>query len=259
MTVVDPHMVMSVLGIAIAGGLIGLDRTAVGQFMISQPIVAGPLAGWLLGDATTGLLVGAALELIWILDMPVGAFVPADSTAAAIGATAIAILGNPGGVYAPGVGFSILLTVILSPITMMADQVARQFNARLVHAAQSASGPDLRTRIARAHVSGIGVFFLKSLAVYLAFIPVGIVAARLFLAMPDPFHRAMALFVKLLPLMGAALAARRLSMKAVDLFLLGGFVVAVLMGQMFQAPALVILPLAVAGGLLGVRYRERRS
>jgi len=259
MTFVDPHTVLSALGIAIAGGLIGLDRTAVGQFMISQPIVAGPFTGWLLGDATTGLLVGAALELIWILDMPVGAFVPADSTAAAIGATAIAILGNPGGVYVPGVGFSILLTVILAPITMMADQVARQFNSRLADAAQSASGPDLRKRIARAHVSGIGVFFLKSLAVYLAFIPVGIAAVRLFLAMPDPFHRAMALFVKLLPLMGVALAARKLSMKAVDLFLLGGFILAVLMGQMFQAPALVILPLAVAGGLLGARYRDRRS
>jgi mannose/fructose/N-acetylgalactosamine-specific phosphotransferase system component IIC len=259
MAFVDAHMVLAAVGTAIVGGIIGLDRTAVGQFMISQPIVAGPFVGWMLGDATTGLLVGAALELIWILDMPVGSFVPADSTVAAISATAIAILGSPGDVHLPVAGFSILLTVILAPITMIADQVARQFNSRLAHAALSASGPDLRKRLGWSHVSGVGVFFLKSLVVYLVFIPVGIVIVRLFHGMPDPSHRAMALFIKLLPLIGAALAARKLSMKAVDLFLLGGFAIAALMGLVFQAPAVVVLLLAVAGGWLGAGYRARWS
>ena len=94
MPVFDTHMVLAILFIAIVGGLIGLDRTAVGQFMVSQPIVAAPFTGWLLGDPAAGLVIGAALELIWVLDVPVGTFVPADSTISAVFATAVAALGS---------------------------------------------------------------------------------------------------------------------------------------------------------------------
>ena len=81
---------------ALAGGVIGLDRTAAGQFMVSQPIVAGPLTGLILGDVMAGLLIGALLELIWVMDVPVGTFVPANQTVAAVAATAIAVIGSGG-------------------------------------------------------------------------------------------------------------------------------------------------------------------
>ena len=51
--------------------LLGLDRTAALQIMISRPLVAGPLVGLLLGDALTGLTVGMLLELLWLCRMPV--------------------------------------------------------------------------------------------------------------------------------------------------------------------------------------------
>ncbi len=69
----------------------------------------------------------------------------------------------------------------------------------------------------------------------------------------------MSLFVKLLPLVGAALVVRKLSMRTVDLFFLSGFVIAVVAGMLFHAPAIVIVLLTVTGGWLGARYRERRS
>ena len=121
----DFSMVFAITGVALAGGLIGLDRTAAGQFMISQPIVAAPLAGWLLGDAAAGLVIGAMLELIWVLDMPVGGFVPADATVSAVTATAVAVLTCPDGVPRSVLGFSILLSVGTVPFTMMADTYAR--------------------------------------------------------------------------------------------------------------------------------------
>jgi len=52
---------------------------------------------------------------------------------------------------------------------------------------------------------------------------------------------------------------RKLSMKTVDLFLLSGFMIAAMAGQLFHAPALIIILLSVTGGWLGARYRERRS
>ena len=104
MQMFDPHTVLAVLGIAIAGGIIGLDRTAAGQFMISQPIVAGPLTGWLLGDPTAGIVIGASMELVWLLDMPIGTFVPADATIGTISAAAAAALGSPAGASLPDSG-----------------------------------------------------------------------------------------------------------------------------------------------------------
>ncbi len=172
----DSHMILMIVGIALAGGLIGLDRTAVGQFMISQPIVAGPLTGWILGDAVAGFVIGAVLELIWVLDMPIGSFVPADATISTVSATAIAALGSPGGSSLPVVGFSILLTTAMVPATMKADDIIRHWNSRLADALVIAPGPDMRRALVRAHLSGLPVFFLKSFVLCLVFLPAGIAA-----------------------------------------------------------------------------------
>jgi PTS system mannose-specific IIC component len=259
MPVLDAHMVLAVVGIALIGGLIGLDRTAVGQFMISEPIVAAPLTGWILGDPIAGTIIGVVLELIWVLDMPIGAFVPADATISAVSATAIAVLGSTGNAPLPVIGFSILLTAAMVPVTMRADGIVRHWNSRLADAVTTGPGPDTGRRLARAHLSGLPVFFMKSFLLYLVFLPLGLAAVSAFNYMPEKVHRAMSLFVKLLPLVGVALVVRKLSMKTVDLFLLSGFMIAAMAGQLFHAPALIIILLSVTGGWLGARYRERRS
>jgi PTS system mannose-specific IIC component len=259
MPLFDTHIVLTIVGIALLGGIIGLDRTAVGQIMISQPIVAAPLIGLTLGDATTGLIVGAALELIWLLDMPVGAFVPADSTVAAVFATAIAILGSPGGERLSLTGFSLLLTVLLAPVTMRADTVIRNFNSRLGQRILAPSGEPLGTILSRAHRAGLWVFFMKFFVLYLLLIPAGMIAVRLFTYAPETYHRAMIFYVKVLPLLGAALVVRKLSMKTVDRFLLAGFVLVAVLVQFVHAPALMIMLLIITGASLGARYRERHA
>ena len=259
MPVLDAHMVLAVVGIALIGGLIGLDRTAVGQFMISEPIVAAPLTGWMLGDPVAGTIIGVVLELIWVLDMPIGAFVPADATISAVSATAIAALGSAGNAPLPVIGFSILLTVAMVPATMRADDIVRHWNSRLADAVMTGPGLDTGRRLARAHLSGLPVFFMKSFLLYLVFLPLGLAAVSAFNHLPENVHRAMSLFVKLLPLIGVALVVRKLSMKTVDLFLLSGFMIAAMAGHLFQAPAVIIILLAVTGGWLGARYLERHS
>jgi mannose/fructose/N-acetylgalactosamine-specific phosphotransferase system component IIC len=255
----DIHLILTIVGISLLGGVIGLDRTAVGQIMISQPIVVAPLIGWILGDATTGLIVGAVLELIWLLDVPVGAFVPADSTVAAVFATAIAILGSPVSDRLSLTGFSVLLTVVLAPMTMVADKVIRKYNSRLAQSIQDPSREALGTRLSRAHLTGLWVFFLKFFVLYLFFIPTGMIAVQLFSRAPELYHRAMVFYIKVLPLLGASLVVRRLSMKTVDHFLLGGFVIVAVLIPLVHAPVLIVLVLAGTGVWLGARYRERRS
>jgi len=57
---------------AVAGSLIELDKDAVGQFMISRPIVFAPIAGFLFGRPGLGLELGALYELFGLAELPVG-------------------------------------------------------------------------------------------------------------------------------------------------------------------------------------------
>lgn len=65
--------IADLLPIAILGGLLGLDVVSFPQAMISRPLVAATLAGGLVGDAMSGMLIGATLELIALETLPFGA------------------------------------------------------------------------------------------------------------------------------------------------------------------------------------------
>jgi mannose/fructose/N-acetylgalactosamine-specific phosphotransferase system component IIC len=64
---------VSLIPLALLGGLLGLDVVSFPQAMISRPLVASTLAGALAGDTAAGLLLGAALELIALETLPFGA------------------------------------------------------------------------------------------------------------------------------------------------------------------------------------------
>jgi PTS system mannose-specific IIC component len=71
------------------GTLVGLDLVSMPQAMISRPLVAGALAGAMLGDLGTGLQLGVIFELFQYDILPMGAvrypeYGPA--TVAAVGA-----------------------------------------------------------------------------------------------------------------------------------------------------------------------------
>ena len=59
--------------LALLGGVLGLDVVSFPQAMISRPLVAATLGGALLGQPSSGLLLGAALELIALETLPFGA------------------------------------------------------------------------------------------------------------------------------------------------------------------------------------------
>lgn len=249
-------MMVDILAIAAIGGLLGLDRTAAGQFMVSQPIVAGPVAGWVLGDVTTGLLIGVILELIWVMDLPIGTFVPADPTIAAVSATAIAVIGSRGESSLAAAGISLLLTVAIAPLTMAAETGLRKWNSRLGAAVAGSSGTAAGAALSRGHLTGAAAFYVKSFLLLLLVIPAGIGALNLFMRLPGEFQVAMALYVKLLPLIGVASIARKLSYRLFDRFLMSGFFVASLLGIAFDVSPVIIAICAVVAGWLGVRYRE---
>jgi mannose/fructose/N-acetylgalactosamine-specific phosphotransferase system component IIC len=84
----SPHVIIPLL---IWGSLVGLDLVSVPQAMISRPLVAGTVAGWLAGDLEAGLRMGVLFELFALDVLPVGAvrypdYGPATVVAAALAA-----------------------------------------------------------------------------------------------------------------------------------------------------------------------------
>ncbi|MCK4536600.1 MAG: PTS sugar transporter subunit IIC [Desulfuromonadales bacterium] len=154
--------------------LAGLDRVALLQFMISRPIVAAPLAGWVMGNPLVGLEVGALLELLWLGRLPVGASIPPDDTQVAIGATVLALSMDPllGMNGMPVVILCLLTAIPLGKFGQLFDRLARHANGLLLKR-NSALASGSPAHLERLHLLGLINFALASLATFAVILLVG--------------------------------------------------------------------------------------
>jgi PTS system mannose-specific IIC component len=158
-----------VIGDYLLAGLVamltGLDRVALIQIMISRPLVAGPLTGWVLGYPLVGMEVGMLLELLWLGRLPVGAAIPPDDTQVAVGATVLAIsmghLLNLNGM--PLVILSVLIAIPLGKFGQVFDRLARHVNGRLAISGHHALMAGNTSSLERYHLLGLASFALASL------------------------------------------------------------------------------------------------
>ncbi len=122
------------MALALLGGVVGLDAASCPQVMISRPVVAGPLAGLLLGSPATGLWIGAVLEILTLRQLPVGASRYWDTGPAAVAATAAAAgFAGAGGAEARYV-LAVALGVLVGWVGSWSVYAMRRANARLVGA-----------------------------------------------------------------------------------------------------------------------------
>jgi PTS system mannose-specific IIC component len=159
----------------------GLDRTAIGQFMVSRPIVVAPLTGWLLGDPAAGLQIGALVELLWLGRLPIGAAIPPDDTQVAVGATVLALSQGPALGFG-GPPFVILATLVAMPLGKLGqffDRLARHWNGTLVRRAQESLAAGDLEGAERSHLRGAWHFAAASLATFLGIVGLGSVALSL--------------------------------------------------------------------------------
>lgn len=115
---------------------------AIDQFnfleSLYQPIVIGPVVGAILGDAQTGLVVGASYQLMQIGSMPVGGAQPPNAVIGGIMATVFAVnlqLSDPAAALGLAIPFAllgqyavVLLFTAMSPIMAKADKFAEEAN-----------------------------------------------------------------------------------------------------------------------------------
>lgn len=209
-------------GVAI---MVGLDRTAALQIMISRPLVAGPLVGLLLGDIMTGLTVGMLLELLWLCRMPVGASIPHDDTQVAVGATTLAIALS--GTAGRGLGLTLCALLVALPLGKIGQYIERMVRLRnqlLSATAQRAVDQGELPAIERLHLFGLGNFALGALTSY----TIIILAGRWLIIMAAPFFldllTTQAAWIKLaLVLVGVGTLLQSLNVRRAYALFLGGF------------------------------------
>ena len=82
-------MLIAALKLSVLYWLLGiLDTAALGWQALTRPIVICPLVGILLGDVTTGCILGASLESLFMGISAIGGSIPADATTTSYVATA---------------------------------------------------------------------------------------------------------------------------------------------------------------------------
>ncbi|HEX3235507.1 MAG TPA: PTS sugar transporter subunit IIC [Gemmatimonadales bacterium] len=120
------------------GALVALDLVSVPQAMLSRPLVAGTVAGWLVGDLEAGLRVGVLLELFALDVLPIGAVRYPDYGPATVAAATLAA----GAPWELGLGLSVTLGLLLAVLGGWTLQLVRRSNARAIqqHAAALAAG-----------------------------------------------------------------------------------------------------------------------
>jgi len=125
--------------LALAGGIAGLDATSFPQIMISRPVVAGALMGWVLGVPVEGAALGAIFELFHLGILPIGASrYPEAGTAIVAAVWAYAESGAD-----PGTGFLIAIAfgLLWERVTGASVVLLRRWNSTILTLGDPAATP----------------------------------------------------------------------------------------------------------------------
>ena len=126
--------------------------------MVSRPIVAAPIAGYLLGDPVAGMSAGVVLELVSLNQLPIGANRGWDTAPASIASAAV-VAHSAGGAVAlvAAVGFGVLVGWIGS----WTVHLMRHVTARFV-AADPSQQPITASVLSARHLSAMAIDFARA-------------------------------------------------------------------------------------------------
>ena len=70
--------------VAVVAFLASIDEQTFGACMMSRPLFTGPIVGLIMGDVTTGIIIGASLEAMFMGSIMVGSAVPPEVYASSV-------------------------------------------------------------------------------------------------------------------------------------------------------------------------------
>jgi mannose/fructose/N-acetylgalactosamine-specific phosphotransferase system component IIC len=152
---------------ALLVALISLDHTAVGQVMISQPLVGGWLLGAAFGSPMEGLAVGALLQLLCLTELPVGASIPPDGSLAGLTGAAFFLIFPRSSPWTAGavMGLAVLLFFPMAYLGRSGEMIVRRLNRVWTDAALSRIVEGRLGAAQAACLGGALLFFVKAFVV----------------------------------------------------------------------------------------------
>ncbi|QIK69841.1 PTS mannose/fructose/sorbose family IID subunit [Erysipelothrix sp. HDW6C] len=235
-----------ILSIVIA--VIILENYGYGYWMISRPVMAGPIIGLIMGDLQTGLLVGASVELMYMGVLPIGGSVPPNAQIAGMLSTVFAI--TNGGRAEIGISLALPIGILAQLLIMFAWNI----NIGLMHRADKYIAEGNIKKIERTHLLGLPIFFLvffipTFLAIYLGSDAVTSVVN----AMPAILTDGLKVASGILPAVGMAMLLKMMNFKKYWSFFIFGFILAVYLNLNVLAISLIAFCLVMAFATLGQR------
>lgn len=226
-----------------------------GQPMIDQPLGVGLVAGIIFGDVTTGIIIGAALQAIFIGSVNVGGATSAEPVTGTVMAVCfVTHMGmEQGAAIALGVAVAIFANIIYSLIF----NVLMSFWAPVIDwAAKSGEGRSVFI----AHFGGALVMNLcmaipTFLGVYVGAVPI----ANLVNVVPAVVTNGFNAAASLLPAVGMALLLRMLWNNKIAIYFLLGFVLFEYLGMPMIAVAAVGAVIVVVTALRDLEVLDLKS
>lgn len=215
---------------------IGKCDLATGTNMIQRPIVLGPLVGLVLGDLQLGITIGATLELAFLGQVSVGAYIPPNVIVGGVLGTAFAITVGKGADIAFTMAFPIAL--LAQVIDNVIFSLVRPFMAKL---ADNYAEKGEAAKVTTVHmITGFITCTVLFIITFLGFSLGSSQMEAVVNAIPSVITNGLSIATGMLPAIGFAMLARMVMNKEVVPFFFLGFV----LSAYFQIP---IVGIAIIG------------
>ena len=227
---------------------IGKCDLATGTNLIQRPIVLGPLVGLILGDLQMGIVVGATLELAFLGQVSVGAYIPPNVIVGGVLGTAFAITTGKGAEIAFTMAFPIAL--LAQAIDNVIFSLVRPFMAKI---ADKYAAKGNAKAITIVHM-GTG-FITCSVLFLITFLGFALGSSQMEAivnAIPAVITDRLSIACGLLPGIGFAMLAQMIMNKKVIPFFFLGFV----LSAYFKIPVVGIAILGVIAVFLKIDFKN---
>ena len=195
------------------GAWVAADATAFVQLLISQPLIAGAVTGWLWQRPDVGLELGALLQLFACGVLPLGGRTPEDFPTGTVAGVAVAcaidhalpLASAQGGPLLYGAIVAFAVALLGKPLLVW----QRRRNERLANWCEAELAQGKLSALARAQFAGVGQAAAVGLAwTAVAFLVFGLIAVPLFKSHDVALGRAWGVGSPLLWGFGAGLVGR---------------------------------------------------
>ena len=227
---------LTTLIISLITGLAYLQRRALGDCQLERPIVFLLLIVLVLGDFTTGLTVGANLELIFMGAQAIGGSVPSNVAIGAALGTTVAITSGT------GLEGAMVVAVPTAVVATTFETFAKAFSAVFVHMAQpyveKGSSAGISAMVWLGNLFHFAAYFIPTfLALYFG---VDLVT-NLMNSIPTDIMNGIKAVGNILPALGFGLLLNNLATKGFMPYFFAGFVISA------YIPAFGVTGIAIIG------------